>query len=844
MKEIVNKLGKYMLLFLAVFIPFRELLSLYFGSFIKILPDVLVWGELLLLLIKNKFKMNLKLYDYFFIGFIIIGFFSCILNSVSFLSFALQARSIGTMYALFYVIRNINIEKNDYKTIVNVLMSVNIVIIIFAILEFFTDKTLFFPKIWAENINYVSNFDRTYSLMNNPNTFGIFTFMVMFLVYFINKDSFSKKYFGYYILSFLGIILSASRSTLLVVCLFILFLIYESIKKRSCYNLLWFIIFIVLSFGIVYSFEKIKLKMEIMNTTEIPNRKPNGNSSDSNTTEIPNKKPNGNSSDCVPDGDINDDIVKPITPNFTLLDRIKETTSGTTAANSKVNGRLYIIKKGLVIFKDYPMIGTGFGTFGSAASLMITPDIYSKYNLSSDFYSDNEYIKVVVETGIVGTIVFGLFILSLLYEFFKSKYYYKLFIFAVFLFIGMFYNVFEMQVMCYVLYLSFMFLENDYFKKEVNDKKISILSLHLGFGGVEQVVANTANMLSNDYEVEIVSLYKNKEKTPFEINKKVKVTYLTNLISNRAEFKTAVKSKNVFKIIKEGIKAIYILINKNQFMRSYILKSDAKVIISSRYGFSRILNYCGRDNSYKIHHEHTFSVNDKYINNLNKLKKINEVIVVSQTLYDEYKIKLNIKLEYIPNALNYYPKESELSKLNNKNLIAVGRLSPEKGFSDLIDVVKEVDDKEVVLNLFGDGQELEFLKNKVKELNLEKQINFYDFKNQDFIKKYMQNSSLYVMTSFEESFGLVLIEAMSYGVPCIVYDSAQEAKYIINQKNGYFIENRNIEEMANTISKYLKLNYKDKLKYGTNARNASTEYIFDNIQSKWLKHIKVIMEEK
>lgn len=827
MKEVANKTGKYLLLLLAIFIPFRELIALYAGSFIKFLPDVLVWGELLLVLINNKFKFNLKLYDYFFIGFIIIGFFSCLLNSVSFLSFALQARSIGTMYALFYVIRNINIEKNDYKTIVNVLMSVNIVIIIFAILEFFTDKTLFFPKIWAENINFVSNFERTYSLMDNPNTFGIFTFMVMFLVYFANKDSFSKKYFGYYILSFLGIILSASRSTLLVVCLFILFLIYESIKKRSCYNLLWFVILIVLSFGIVYSFEKIKLKMEIMNSTEIPN-----------------KKPNGNSSDCVSDGDINDNIVKPITPGFTLLDRIKETTSGTTAANSKVNGRLYIIKKGLVIFKDYPLIGTGFGTFGSAASKMITPDIYSKYNLSSNFYSDNEYIKVVVETGIIGTIIFGLFILSLFYEFFKTKSYYKLFIFIVFLFIGMFYNVFEMQVMCYVLYLSFMFLENDYFKKEINNKKISILSLHLGFGGVEQVVTNTANMLSNDYDVEIVSLYKSKENIPFKVNEKVKITYLSNLISNRAEFKAAVKNKKIFKIIKEGIKAIYILINKNQLMRSYILKSDAKVIISSRYSFSKILNYCGRDNSYKIHHEHTFSVNDKYINNLNKLKKINEVIVVSQTLYDEYKNKLNIKLKYIPNALNYYPKESELSKLNNKNLIAVGRMSPEKGFTDLIDVIKKIDDKEVILNLFGDGQELEFLKNKVKELNLEKQIYFYEFKTQDFIKKYMQKSSLYVMTSFEESFGLVLIEAMSYGVPCIAFDSAQGAKYIINHKNGYFIKNRNIEEMANTIKKYLKLNCKDKLMYGTNARNTSNEYVFNNIQSKWLKHIKVIMEEK
>ena len=129
-------------------------------------------------------------------------------------------------------------------------------------------------------------------------------------------------------------------------------------------------------------------------------------------------------------------------------------------------------------------------------------------------------------------------------------------------------------------------------------------------------------------------------------------------------------------------------------------------------------------------------------------------------------------------------------------------------------------------------------------MNLEKQIYFYEFKTQDFIKKYMQKSSLYVMTSFEESFGLVLIEAMSYGVPCIAFDSAQGAKYIINHKNGYFIKNRNIEEMANTIKKYLKLNCKDKLMYGTNARNTSNEYVFNNIQSKWLKHIKVIMEEK
>ena len=42
MESVTNKTGKYLLLFLAIFIAFRELIALYAGSFIKFLPDVLV----------------------------------------------------------------------------------------------------------------------------------------------------------------------------------------------------------------------------------------------------------------------------------------------------------------------------------------------------------------------------------------------------------------------------------------------------------------------------------------------------------------------------------------------------------------------------------------------------------------------------------------------------------------------------------------------------------------------------------------------------------------------------------------------------------------------------------
>ena len=64
-------------------------------------------------------------------------------------------------------------------------------------------------------------------------------------------------------------------------------------------------------------------------------------------------------------------------------------------------------------------------------------------------------------------------------------------------------------------------------------KKITILALHLNFGGVESSIVSQANSLCEEYDVELVSIYKMAETPAFKINPKVKVKYLTNLKPNR-----------------------------------------------------------------------------------------------------------------------------------------------------------------------------------------------------------------------------------------------------------------------------------------------------------------------
>ena len=94
------------------------------------------------------------------------------------------------------------------------------------------------------------------------------------------------------------------------------------------------------------------------------------------------------------------------------------------------------------------------------------------------------------------------------------------------------------------------------------------------------------------------------------------------------------------------------------------------------------------------------------------------------------------------------------------------------------------------------------------------------------------------MTSYTESFGIVLIEAMSYGIPCISFTSAEGANDLItNGENGFLIENRNFDGMIEKMSK-LADNKKLRMELGKNARNFSFNYSSDSIKKDWLDLLK------
>lgn len=368
--------------------------------------------------------------------------------------------------------------------------------------------------------------------------------------------------------------------------------------------------------------------------------------------------------------------------------------------------------------------------------------------------------------------------------------------------------------------------------------KITILMLHLQYGGIEKQTITFANELSKKYDVEIISTYSMKNKPAYPINENIKIKYLIDTAPNRKEFEEAYKRQDVKGVLKEGLKATKTLFLKKSLMKKEIKKIDSDFIFSTRIEYANLLSKYAPKSAITIAEEHLHDDSKKYVNNIKKsFKNLDYLITIgkgSTKNYSEWlKDNKKIKIVEIPNILEEVPNIN--SKLETNNLISVGRLHPVKDFETLIKVFnivqKEIND--ATLTIVGGGEELEKLKNQINTLGLEQKVKLPGMVGKEEVQQYMLNSDIYVMTSLTECFPMVLLEASSVGLPLISFDVPVGPKAIIEEgKNGYLIENRNIEEMASKIIELLR--NREKLKeLGKNAKEISYQFLPENVMKKW-----------
>ena len=372
-------------------------------------------------------------------------------------------------------------------------------------------------------------------------------------------------------------------------------------------------------------------------------------------------------------------------------------------------------------------------------------------------------------------------------------------------------------------------------------RKVVILALHLGYGGVEKAITNLANGLIDKYDVTIVSTYKLYNKPIFELDKKVKITYLIeDLTPNKDEWMNSIKKLNIKQFLNESITSFKVLKLKKTRMINYIKECRADVIISTRDIHNKWLGEYSHDNILKIGWEHNHHHgNKKYIKKIiNSVKYLDYFVLVSKDLNNFYKDKVIPKTYFIPNSLDYIPDVK--SNLKSKRIISIGRLSPEKGFIDLIKVFNEFSKihPDWSLDIVGDGPERKKIEKMINDLNLNDKIIMHGFLDKKRIDKLLVDSSIYVMTSLTESFGIVLLEAFSYGVPAIAFDTAEGAREIVDDNwNGYLIKGRDISGMVKRMSTLAKSFVRRKI-MGDNAYKKALNFDNKTVSNEWIQMIE------
>lgn len=189
-------------------------------------------------------------------------------------------------------------------------------------------------------------------------------------------------------------------------------------------------------------------------------------------------------------------------------------------------------------------------------------------------------------------------------------------------------------------------------------------------------------------------------------------------------------------------------------------------------------------------------------------------------------------MSVIPNAA--IPLSSEHSDCLSRRVIAVGRLDYQKGFDRLIKAWKLVFDKGLTdwhLDIFGQGEWKDYLNGIIQENNLGNCVTV-NAPVSDIAAQYT-SSSLLAMSSNYEGFPMVMIEAMSCGLPVVTFDYKCGPRDIITPEvNGLIVPNGDIQAFADALVRIMK-DTEMRSRMGREALRVTERYSLETVMKSW-----------
>lgn len=362
-------------------------------------------------------------------------------------------------------------------------------------------------------------------------------------------------------------------------------------------------------------------------------------------------------------------------------------------------------------------------------------------------------------------------------------------------------------------------------------------------GGMERILMNKANYLVDvlNYDVSIVTTEQRGQKHFFPFSKRIKFYDLginydedkdKNIIYRLAakQCKKKMHEQKLTALLYKEKPDICISMFDRDFDFLYKIKDGSKKILE--YHFTKYIKVIEAKNPLM-----------KWIQRIRTerwsvvIRKYHRFVVLTEEDKEQWRNFKNICV--IPNFIPHL--STERASCTSKRVISAGRASFQKGFDLLIDAWKLVAEQfpEWELYIFGNGNKHE-LEKQIQSRNISS-IKLMPATSE--IEKEYVKSSIYVMSSRYEGLPMVLIEAMSCGLPLVSFACPCGPKDIITDSFGSLVPNGDTQALATALMKWMQ-NEDMRKQGGKCAYEASKQYSQETVMKKWIDLFEKVIKDE
>jgi glycosyltransferase involved in cell wall biosynthesis len=359
-----------------------------------------------------------------------------------------------------------------------------------------------------------------------------------------------------------------------------------------------------------------------------------------------------------------------------------------------------------------------------------------------------------------------------------------------------------------------------------------------GGGGVARTTVNLANHLARTRDVRVISLYRRRAQTRFKLDDAVDVTLLDDLRDGRSMVRRPLA--RVHSRLRPRPSEVSMSLLTDLLLRKALGQITSGVVVSTRPSLHLALTAYAHPGVTTVGWDH-LNFPARYKNPRQRevlrtaIRRLDGYVVLTDADAADYRRDLpdaRTEIQVIRNSVTW-PIREHPPALDSKVVVAAGRLVQRKGFKRLIRAFAPVarSHPDWQLHIYGRGEQHDELEAQIGRLGLDGQVRLQGY-NQDF-PSVLANASVYAMGSTSEGFPMVLIEAMSNGIPLIAFDCPRGPGEIIRDgKNGLLIP----EGPVGAFTEGLRALVEDaelRVRMGAQGLQDAEAYTIDKIASDW-----------